>query len=149
MSQHVVRLEWNAAEHPSQPGTYNRNHRAIISPQVSIPVSAAAEFLGDNALADPEQLLVSAVASCHMLYFLAICEGSGYSVEHYEDDALGEVSKAPEGFQWVSSIKLRPRASFGAQKQPNPETLARLHQRAHRGCFIANSIKSSVSVEPR
>jgi organic hydroperoxide reductase OsmC/OhrA len=147
MSQHTVRIEWNATKHPTQLGTYSRDHKVAISPEVTIAVSAAPDYLGNSMLADPEQLLVSAVASCHMLYFLAICEGSGYTVHTYEDEAVGVVSKNPEGFQWVSSITLRPRASFCSQKQPNREVLARLHQRAHKGCFIANTIKSSVAVE--
>jgi organic hydroperoxide reductase OsmC/OhrA len=146
MSHHKVRLEWVANPHPQQP-TYSRDHKAIISPQVTIPVSAAAEFLGTANLADPEQLLVNALASCHMLYFLAICEGSGYKVATYVDEAVGEVSKSPEGAQWVSSITLRPVVTFGSAKQPDRQALERLHHRAHKGCFIANSIKSSVTID--
>lgn len=147
MSDHRIRLEWTATEHPKHSGTYSRDHKAIISPQVTIPVSAAADYMGDSELADPEQLLVSALASCHMLYFLAICEGSGYTVSTYEDDAIGKVSKSPEGFLWVSSITLRPKVSFSSEKQPDRDALERLHHRAHKGCFIANSIRSKVSIE--
>jgi len=146
MSTHKVRLEWTASPHHQQP-TYSRDHKAIISPQVTIPVSAAAEFLGNSTLADPEQLLVNALASCHMLYFLAICEGSGYKVASYTDEAVGEVSKSLEGAQWVSSITLHPVATFGSDKQPDRQGLERLHHRAHKGCFIANSIKSSVTID--
>lgn len=147
MSKHKVRLEWTASPHPQQP-TYSRDHKAIISPQVTIPVSAAAEFLGNAALADPEQLLVNALASCHMLYFLAICEGSGYKVATYTDEAVGEVSKSAEGSQWVSQITLHPVATFSSEKQPDRQALERLHHRAHKGCFIANSIKSNMTIEP-
>jgi organic hydroperoxide reductase OsmC/OhrA len=146
MSEHKVRLEWVAKAHPQQPGTYSRDHKSIVTSDISISVSAAADYLGNTALADPEQLLVNALASCHMLYFLAICEGSGYKVTSYVDEAVGEVSKSPEGYQWVSSITLRPTAIFGSEKQPDKEALKRLHNRAHKGCFIANSIKSSVTV---
>ncbi|TGP18187.1 MULTISPECIES: OsmC family protein [unclassified Mesorhizobium] len=146
MSKHKVRLEWTATPHPQQP-TYDRDHKAIISPQVTIPVSAAAEFLGNAALADPEQLLVNALASCHMLYFLAICEGSGYKVTSYVDEAVGEVSKNPEGAQAVTSITLHPVVTFGSDKRPDRQALERLHHRAHKGCFIANSIKSNVTID--
>ncbi|AWM29457.1 OsmC family protein [Sinorhizobium fredii] len=148
MSEHTVRIEWTATEHIKEPGTYSRDHQSIISPKVSIPVSAAPDYLGNSELADPEQLLVSALASCHMLYFLAICEASGYKVSTYADDAIGTVAKSPVGFHWVSSITLRPRVSFSSEKQPDREALARLHHRAHKGCFIANSIRSKVSIEP-
>ncbi|PDT00009.1 redox protein [Rhizobium chutanense] len=147
MSEHIVRLQWEASPHPKQPKTYNRDHQAIISPSVNIPVSAAAEYLGNEAFADPEQLLVNALASCHMLYFLAICEGSGYLVSAYEDEAAGKVSKGQDGGMWVSDIVLRPKASFSGDKQPDRETLRRLHDRAHKGCFIANSIKCHVSID--
>ncbi|WP_037380891.1 OsmC family protein [Sinorhizobium americanum] len=147
MSEHIVRVEWSATEHTKQPGTYSRDHKSIISPQVTIPVSAAPDYLGNSEMADPEQLLVSALASCHMLYFLAICEGSGYTVSTYVDEAIGTVAKSPVGFHWVSSITLRPRVSFSSEKQPDRDALARLHHRAHKGCFIANSIRSKVSIE--
>ncbi|WP_431324803.1 OsmC family protein [Rhizobium sp. YTU87027] len=147
MSEHIVRLEWKAKDHPKQPGTYSRDHKGIISSEVTIPVSAAPEYLGNPNFADPEQLLVNALASCHMLYFLAICEGSGYAVSAYEDKAIGKVSKSPEGAMWVSDIILHPKAVFSGEKQPDREALNRLHHRAHKGCFIANSIKCHVAIE--
>ena len=147
MSQHKVRLEWASAPHAVQPGTYSRDHKVQFSPQSAVQASAAVEYLGNSAFADPEQLLVSALASCHMLVFLAICEGSGYAVESYIDDAVGEVSKSAEGHPWVSSITLRPRVIFIGEKQPSREVLSRMHDRAHRGCFIANSIKSGFALE--
>lgn len=148
MSEHNVTIEWSLSKHPSQSGTYSRDHRAVISPDVSIPVSAAVDYLGSAERADPEQLLVIALGSCHMLYFLALCEGSGYEVLRYRDDAVGRVSKSAEGALWVSSITLRPEVIFSDKKQPERAALERLHHRAHKGCFVANSIKSQVSIEP-
>jgi len=147
MSEHSVRLEWKAKPHPEQSGTYSRDHLARYSSVTSVPVSAAADYLGNAELVDPEQLLVNALASCHMLYFLALCDGSGYTVASYEDTAVGKVSKGPEGGFWVSEITLHPRATFSSDKQPDQAALERLHHRAHRGCFIANSIKTLVSIE--
>lgn len=147
MSEHSIRLEWKAGPHAEQPATYSRDHKATYSTEVSVAVSAAPAYLGNGALADPEQLLVNALASCHMLYFLAICEGNGYAVSSYEDEAVGKVSKGPDGAFWVSDITLHPKASFSSQKHPDRETLSRLHHRAHKGCFIANSIKTQVSIE--
>ncbi len=147
MSEHAVRIEWQATNHATKAGTYSRDHVAVISPEVRIPVSAAADYLGSAGLADPEQLLVNALASCHMLYFLAICEGSGYEVLSYEDNAVGTVSKGSDGAFSVSSIVLNPKAVFSEKKQPNRAALERMHDRAHAGCFIANSIKSNVTIE--
>ena len=147
MSEHSIRLEWQAKPHTQQAGTYNRDHVAYYSSNTSLSVSAATEYMGTADLADPEQLLVNALASCHMLYFLALCEGSGYTVSSYEDAAVGKVSKGPEGGYWVSEIVLRPKATFSSEKQPDRAALERLHHRAHKGCFIANSIKTPVSIE--
>ena len=147
MSEHSVRLEWKAKPHIENEETYSRDHRALYSSSVSVPVSAAKEYMGNGELADPEQLLVNALASCHMLYFLAICEGSGYKVETYQDNAVGKVSKGSDGAFWVSEITLHPKATFSSEKQPDHNALERMHHRAHKGCFIANSIKTPVSIE--
>lgn len=146
MSEHAVHIEWKATPHAEQAGTYSRDHLARYSAGVSVPVSAATAYLGNGELADPEQLLVNALASCHMLYFLALCEGSGYTVSAYEDTAVGTVSKGPDGAFWVSEITLRPKATFSAQKKPDRSALERLHHRAHKGCFIANSIRTPVTI---
>jgi organic hydroperoxide reductase OsmC/OhrA len=113
---------------------------------VKIMASAAVDYLGSSEKADPEQLLVSALASCHMLYFLALAEGQGYVVSTYTDNAVGVVDKRDEGGFWVSEITLNPKVQFSSDKQPDARTLERLHHRAHKGCFIANSIKTKVSV---
>lgn len=147
MSEHNVRITWTMARHPQKPGTYSRDHQAIYGDEIRLDVSAAADYLGNAHLADPEQLLANALASCHLLYFLALCEGSGYVVENYEDNATAIVEKSADGGMSVSTIVLRPRAIFSGGKQPDQRTLHRLHERAHKGCFIANSIKSAVRIE--
>lgn len=147
MSQHLVKTEWAAKPHPQNPATYSRDHIATISGETKIAVTAAAEYLGNPMLADPEQLLVAAVSSCHMLYFLALCEGGGYSVASYTDNAIGYVEKNDAGALCVSSIILRPLVSFASDKIPGADALKRLHERAHKGCFIANSIKTEVTLE--
>ena len=147
MSEHFAEVVWAAEDHKDQPGTYSRDLEVRIGSQVRIPASAAADYLGSADKADPEQLLVSALASCHMLYFLAICEGQGYIVSSYNDVAKGVVSKQDGGGFWVSDIVLRPKVEFSSTKQPDHAALERLHYRAHKGCFIANSIKTRVVIE--
>jgi organic hydroperoxide reductase OsmC/OhrA len=147
MSEHAIQVRWCRSPHATSPGTYCRDHVAEYSDVTRIHVSAAADFLGTAALADPEQLLANALASCHLLYFLALCEGSGYTVESYEDHAIAVVEKLPEGGMGVTRITLRPRAVFSGDKQPSATALHRLHERAHKGCFIANSIKSTVEID--
>lgn len=147
MSEHRVKLTWISAPHAQNAKTYTRDHEASFSESTKIRASAAPDFMGNSELADPEQLLVNALSSCHLLYFLAICEGSGYAVAEYHDQATGLVDKLPEGGFGVTRITLRPRATFTSDKRPDAKALRRLHDRAHKGCFIANSIKSSVEIE--
>lgn len=147
MSEHSILLRWSKAAHAATPGTYGRDHVVQYSEETRIRVSAAPDFLGSAALADPEQLFANSLASCHLLYFLALCEGSGYTVERYEDNATAVVGKLEEGGIGVKTITLRPRAIFSGEKQPSIQALHRLHERAHKGCFIANSVKSDVQID--
>jgi peroxiredoxin-like protein len=147
MSEHNAEVVWVAAQHSEKADTYSRDLEVHIGEEITIPASAAADYMGSPEKADPEQLLVSALASCHMLYFLAICEGQGYVVSSYSDSAKGFVNKRAEGGFWVSQIVLRPKVEFSSAKQPDRQTLERLHHRAHKGCFIANSIKTAVAIE--
>lgn len=146
MSDHTVTVEWHHAPHAAKPSTYDRNHMADYGHGLNVPVSAASAYLGDPTKADPEQLLVNAVSSCHMLFFLVLAEGQGYTVESYSDTAVGHVEKAADGSFWVSRIELSPKPVFTGEKRPDAAMLERLHHRAHKGCFIANSIKSAVSI---
>ncbi|WEK29634.1 MAG: OsmC family protein [Candidatus Pseudomonas phytovorans] len=147
MSEHFAKVVWAAVDHKEKPGTYSRDLEVIFSDTAKVEASAASDYLGTAEKADPEQLLVSALASCHMLYFLAICEGQGYVVSSYSDNAKGIVAKREEGGFWVSEIILNPKVEFSSEKQPDRNALERLHHRAHKGCFIANSIKTVVKVE--
>lgn len=147
MSEHFAKVVWAAVEHKDKAGTYSRDLEVEFSSQVKVAASAAADYLGSAEKADPEQLLVSALASCHMLYFLAICEGQGYVVSKYIDNAKGIVAKREEGGFWVSEITLSPQVEFSSAQPPDRTALERLHHRAHKGCFIANSIKTAVKVE--
>lgn len=146
MSLHHACIQWHRAPHALDGNTYSRNHVAKLNGQQSVNVSASVEYKGDPACADPEQLLVSAVASCHMLTFLAIAEFQGYRVEQYEDDAVGYLEKAEGGGMAITRIELSPKIVFGGSKTPDEAALGRIHAGAHKNCFIAKSIKATVSV---
>ncbi len=148
MSVHQATIEWQRAPHATEAQTYSRNHQALLHGGQVLNVSASAEYKGDPACADPEQLLLSALASCHMLTFLAIAELKGYVVEHYRDTPLGHLEKNAEGRMAVTRIELSPAVRFGGDSQPDAAALAKMHAAAHRNCFIANTISAAVSVTP-
>lgn len=82
-----------------------------------------------------------------MLTFLYIAARSGFVVDKYEDSAVGKMEKNGSGALWISSITLRPKIAFGGEKTPTLQDEAKLHHAAHEQCFIANSIKTEVTIE--
>src|SRR5690349_17889236 len=78
MSQHTASIEWTRAINASDRKTYSRNHIATLAGRQQLNVSASVEYKGDPQCADPEQMVVSALASCHMLFFLAIADLKGF-----------------------------------------------------------------------
>ncbi|MFC7516370.1 OsmC family protein [Herbaspirillum sp. GCM10030257] len=146
MSQHQAAIQWHRIPHLLDDSTYSRNHIATLNGQQSVNVSSSVEYKGDPACSDPEQMLVSALASCHMLTFLAIAEFQGYRVEKYEDVAVGYLEKVEGVGMAVTRIELAPKVVFGGSKLPDAAAISRIHAGAHKNCFIGNSIKAKVSV---
>ena len=146
MSQHSVEINWENAPNKLAENTYNRNHRVALSGDQVIHASSAPEYKGDPDCADPEQLLVSALSSCHMLTFLAIAELKGFVVQSYNDKATGYLEKGESGRPEVTRIELSPRIEYSGENRPDAATLKRMHESAHKNCFIANSLKTKVEV---
>ena len=99
-------------------------------------------------MTDPEEAFVAALSSCHMLTFLAIAATRRLTVDSYQDDAVGTLEKNDKGRLAMTRVVLRPRVVFGAESTPSADELQKMHQKAHAGCFIANSVTSDVVVEP-
>lgn len=146
MSEHSIALRWNHMPHPNDENTYSRDHHAVFGGDQALKVSAAKSYMGSDNCADPEQLFVSAVATCHMLTFLAIAELQGYNVASYNDDPTGTVEKSDQGKLVVSKVNLSPRIEFSGPKMPDKEALSRLHASAHKNCFIGNSVNARVTI---
>ena len=149
MSRHDARISWRAdAKFVS--GDYSRAHdwtfdggqvvRGSSSPSV-VP-----EPRSDPFGVDPEEALVAAVSSCHMLWFLSLAQQAGFDVASYDDDAAGKMGRIAPGKQALIRIVLRPDIRF-VGREPGEAELAALHHEAHERCFIANSLKSEVVVE--
>lgn len=147
MSEHRASIRWSRSNTPFEYDTYSRNHSWSISGQ-QLKASAAPEFRGEENHVDPEAALVAALSSCHMLTFLAICARKGIVVDDYQDDAIGYLEKNEIGKLAVTRVQLRPQISF-SHEAPSPEELQKLHQQAHRGCFIASSVKTKIEIASR
>jgi len=118
-----------------------RAHTVTLAGQ-RLAASSAPERGGDPAKADPEQLLVAAASACHMLWFLDLSRRERIRVLSYEDEAEGLMDQ-----RRFVRILLRPAIDF--DEEPEPEVVARLHERSHEACFIANSLNCPVELEPR
>lgn len=146
MSEHHASITWARGERPFSYEEYGRDHSMTFGTGSSISASAATEYRGNPALPNPEELLVAALSSCHMLTFLAICARKKIVIERYEDAAVGWLERPTGQPMHVTRVVLRPRITFGGTA-PDADAIADLHAQAHHGCFIAQSVKTDVTVE--
>jgi organic hydroperoxide reductase OsmC/OhrA len=148
MSAHRARVTWARGDRAFSYEGYSREHRVTFEGKVELRASAAAAYRGDAALPNPEEELVAALAGCHLLTFLAIAARKGLVVDAYEDAAEGTLGKNDEGRLAVTTCVLRPRVTFAPGVAVDAAALADLHAQAHRGCFIAASVRTRVTIEP-
>lgn len=147
MSVHTSSLTWpapGATPAAFTYATYSRDHVLTWGTGRTAAVSAAPEYKGNPALPNPEELLVGAVSSCHMLTFLAVAARKGLTVERYTDQAVGTLAKDERGVLCITEVVLHPVVTFAAPV--DEAALAELHEQAHKGCFIANSVRMPVRV---
>jgi organic hydroperoxide reductase OsmC/OhrA len=147
MSEHAATISWERSGDDFSYEGYNRNHDWRFESGVKVPASAAPGYLGDPSRVDPEEAFVAALASCHMLTFLAIASRKRLVVDRYADAAVGVMEKNEQGRLAITRVTLRPRVEF-RDGPPSDAELARLHEMAHKNCFIANSVRTQVIVDP-
>jgi organic hydroperoxide reductase OsmC/OhrA len=149
MSIHRAKTEWQRNGMSFEITKYSRAHR-IEFESAELAGNAAKENLPQGAPhgpgADPEQLFVAALSACHMLWFLGLASAKKLIVNRYADEAEGVLEKNSEGRMAMTRVTLRPAVEFAAP--PSPKVLAELHHKAHEKCFIANSVRTQVIVEP-
>lgn len=104
---------------------------------------------GTTDMVDPESAFIASVSSCHMLSLMAIAVKKGYVIKRYEDKAIGALEKNSEGRIAITRVLLQPYIEFAAPNIPDASEVERLHDTAHRNCFIANSVLSEVHIEPQ
>jgi organic hydroperoxide reductase OsmC/OhrA len=146
MSVHKATIHWTRGGKAFGYKTYSRDHVWRFENGVEVPASAAPAYLGNPERVDPEGALVAALSSCHMLTFLALAANRGFVVDSYEDRAVGVLEKNAQGKLAITRVELRPKIAFSGPKTPSPADMEWLHDKAHRECFIANSVTTEVRV---
>jgi organic hydroperoxide reductase OsmC/OhrA len=144
-------VTWKRGDAKFTDQRYSRAHEwsfdgGITVPASSSPLSVRLPYSVAEAV-DPEEALVAALASCHMLTFLYVAAKQGFVIDEYADNAVGEMTKNERGKLWVSKVTLSPSITFTGDKRPSSEQLDDLHHLAHEECYIANSVKSEVVVQ--
>lgn len=150
MSEHHADLHWSRTSSDFRYDSYNRDHVLHFKDgAVTLRGSAAKEFKGDGLNPDPEDLFVGSLSACHLLSFLAIASRKRLTVDAYDDSASGTLEKDAKGRFAMTRVVLRPRVRFSADTHIDSKTFEDMHHLAHEVCFIANSVTTNVSVEPR
>ncbi|HWL64065.1 MAG TPA: OsmC family protein [Steroidobacteraceae bacterium] len=152
MSTYTAELLWERGDQDFASNRYSRRHAWRFDGGAEIAGSSSPSVVpppgSDPAAVDPEEAFVASLSSCHMLWFLAIAAKRGFIVDRYEDAASGILERNAERRFAMTRVTLRPRVSFSGPKQPSREDLDALHHKAHEECYIANSVKTEVVVEP-
>lgn len=150
MGSHGAVVSWESDGH-FRSGRYSRAHTLSFDGGALVNGSSSPAVvpvpMSDPAGVDPEEALVASASACHMLWFLSLAHAAGLDVLRYRDEASAILGKDDRGRMAVTHIRLRPAIAFDGTA-PDADILASLHNQAHARCFIANSLRSEISVEP-
>ncbi len=151
MSEHRATVRWTFTDGDFLKGRYTREHTWAFDGGMTVAASASPAAVPkpfcNPALVDPEEAFVASIASCHMLTYLFLAAKAGFQIASYEDEAVGTMTKNEQGVPWVSSVVLHPRIAYAGDKRPTDADHERLHHAAHDQCFIANSVKTEITVQ--
>jgi len=146
MSELSIELDWQRTELELQPGKYSNVHKLRYNDNYQQQADAAPDWGGDPGNTNPEQALAAALSSCHMMTFLSLAAKSGWPVASYHDRAVAHLGKNPKGRMSVTRVDLHPVVRFDAGFSVEKTELDKMQDRAHRYCFIANTLAESVEI---
>ena len=152
MAEHKALISWRRMGEAADflKGRYSREHTWGFDGGIQVPASPSPSVVpapwSNPANVDPEEAYVAAISSCHMLSFLYVAAKQGFQVDSYRDEAVGVMAKNERGAAWVSAVTLHPVIAYGGSKMPSKADEDHLHHRAHEECFIANSVRTEITV---
>lgn len=153
MSTHTAQVEWERHGVPFTDNRYSRAHVWRFDGGLTVPASSSPHVVplpwSVAANVDPEEGFVASLASCHMLWFLGLAAGEGYMVDRYSDAAAGTMARDAQGRQWLAQVVLNPAVVFSGGLVPTDASVDALHHAAHEKCFLANSVKSAITIAGR
>ncbi|GGZ41183.1 peroxiredoxin [Echinicola pacifica] len=125
---------------------YQRNFEVKTEGKAKLMGSSDPQFRGDASRHNPEELFLSSIASCHMLWYLHLCAEAGVSVVHYEDHAEGIMTENKNGSGQFSEVVLYPVVTVESEDMKHKAM--EIHKGAHEHCFIANSCNFPIKQKP-
>lgn len=145
---YTLKVEWigNVGKGTSDYRSYKRDHAISIAGKPIIPGSSDPAFRGDRTRYNPEELLVAALSTCHMLSYLHLCAVSGIVVQQYVDSPVGKMIETDDGGGHFKEVVLYP--VVNVNPGADTELALQLHEKAHHLCFIANSVNFPVLCRP-
>ncbi|MCU8083474.1 OsmC family protein [Shewanella sp. SM23] len=138
-------VNWQTS--PAEEGEFCRDHSITFGSGQTIQASSAPEYKGNGQNVNPEESLLAALSSCHMLTFLAIAHLKRLPVTSYVDNATAELGKNEAGKLAVTKMVLNPKVIFAEGAEVSQETLEKIHEKAHANCFIANSLATDIQIK--
>ncbi len=150
MAKYVADLSWRLSEREDFPnGRYSRGHVLGFDGGITMPASASPHVVGKwavEAAVDPEEMLVAAISSCHMLSFLHVARLAGFTVLSYRAHAEGVMEQIAPDRLAVTKVVLHPQIEWQGTA-PDQAKLDAMHNEAHEVCYIANSVRTKVTVD--
>lgn len=141
-----VAINWQSDTGTTGYKNYSRDHEIAVSNKPKIACSSDPSFLGDTTKYNPEELFLSSISSCHLLWYLHLCAANKIVVLSYEDHASGIMEEYEDGSGRFTEITLHPRVMvLSTTMIPLAE---KLHDKANQYCFIANSLNFAVHHKP-
>ena len=151
MSIHQATIVWKRNSQVFSDNKYSREHRWDFDGGAQVNASASPQIvqapMSNASAVDPEEAFVASLSSCHLLWFLSFARQEKFIVDSYRDEPKGFLTPMPDGRLWISKIILSPQVLYGS-KNPTKIEEMKLHAAAHQQCFLANSVKCEISIEP-
>ena len=152
MTDYHASISWQRDGARFTDNRYRRLHTWTFDEGLDVPASASPHSVpapySEARAVDPEEALVAAVSSCHMLWFLSIAAKRGFVVERYADNPVGTLGTNAKGKEAITVITLHPDVAFGGDKRPSQDDIGAMHHEAHEVCCLANSVTADVRCEP-
>ena len=146
MSIISIDLIWKTDNGHLIPGKDSNKHDIIFTPNTKIKGDSAPDWKGNKLNINPEQTLAASLSSCHMMTFLALAAKMNWPVISYQDKAIATLGKNSENKMAVIKIELNPKIKFLKDFTIDSSELKKVQDRAHRYCFIANSLSKEIKI---